>query len=54
MIIVAIDETDLNKTSKIIDNLDSSKCMIKIGSVAFNSLGQRVINYAAKKVLIFF
>ena len=49
MIIVAIDETDLNKTSKIIDNLDSSKCMIKIGSVAFNSLGQRVINYAAKK-----
>ena len=49
MIIVAIDETDFNKASNIIDNLDSSKCMIKIGSVAFNSLGHKVIEYAAQK-----
>ena len=49
MIIVAIDEINFNKVSNIIDNLDSSKCMIKIGSVAFNSLGHTVINYAAKK-----
>ena len=49
MIIVAIDETDFSKISNIIDNLDSSKCMIKIGSVAFNSLGERVIDYVAKK-----
>ena len=49
MIIVAIDETDFNKASNIIDSLDSSKCMIKIGSVAFNSLGHKVIEYAAQK-----
>ena len=49
MIIVAIDETEFNKASNIIDNLDSSKCMIKIGSVAFNSLGHKVIEYAAQK-----
>ena len=49
MIIVAIDEIDFNKASNIIDNLDSSKCMIKIGSVAFNSLGHKVIDYAAQK-----
>ena len=49
MIIVAIDEIDFNKVSNIISNLDSSKCMVKIGSVAFNSLGHTVINYAAKK-----
>ena len=49
MIIVAIDETDFDKVSNIIDNLDSSKCMLKIGSVAFNSLGHRPIDYAFKK-----
>tara|TARA_B100000963_G_scaffold29839_1_gene22187 strand:+ start:330 stop:992 length:663 start_codon:yes stop_codon:yes gene_type:complete len=49
MIIVAVDETDFNKISSIIDNLDASKCMIKIGSVAFNSIGHKVIDYAAKK-----
>ena len=49
MIIVAIDENNFNKASNIIDNLDSSKCMIKIGSVAFNSLGHKVIDYAAQK-----
>ena len=49
MIIVAIDEISLNKASSIIDNLDSTKCMVKIGSVAFNSIGNKVIDYAAEK-----
>ncbi len=49
MIIVAIDETNLHRASKKIDSLDPSKCMIKIGSVAFNSIGQEIIFYAADK-----
>ena len=49
MIIVAIDEIDFNRASNIIDNLDSTKCMIKIGSVSFNSIGHTVIDYASKK-----
>ena len=49
MIIVAIDEINFNKAINIINNLDSSKCMIKIGSVAFNSLGHKVIEYVAQK-----
>ena len=49
MIIVAIDEIDFDKASNIIDNLDSSKCMIKIGSVSFNSIGHDIISYASKK-----
>ena len=49
MIIVAIDEISLNKASSIIDNLDSKKCMVKIGSVTFNSIGHKVIDYAAEK-----
>ena len=49
MIIVAIDEINFNKASNIINNLDSSKCMIKIGSAAFNSLGHKVIDYADQK-----
>ena len=48
MIIVAIDETNFKKASNIIDQLDSSKCMIKIGSVAFNSIGQNLIDYGAQ------
>ena len=49
MIIVAIDEINFNKAINIINNLDSSKCMIKIGSVAFNSLGHKMIEYVAQK-----
>jgi len=49
MIIVAIDEIDLIKATIIIDNLDPEKCMIKIGSVSFNSIGHKIIFYAAKK-----
>ncbi len=49
MIIVAIDEIDLIKATIIIDNLDPEKCMIKIGSVSFNSIGHKIIFYAAEK-----
>ena len=49
MIIVAIDETDFTSASKIIDNLDPKKCMVKIGSVSFNSSGHKLIFYAAEK-----
>ncbi len=49
MIIVAIDEIDLNEASAIVDDLDPEKCMIKIGSVSFNSIGHEIIYYAAEK-----
>ena len=49
MIIVAIDEINYNKASAVIDNLDPKKCMVKIGSVSFNSIGHEIIFYAAKK-----
>ncbi|MFL2715210.1 MAG: orotidine-5'-phosphate decarboxylase [Gammaproteobacteria bacterium] len=49
MIIVAIDEINLKKASDILDNLDSEKCMVKIGSVSFNSIGHDIISYASKK-----
>ena len=49
MIIVAIDENNFKKASSIVDNLDSNKCMVKIGSVAFNSIGPDIIFYAAEK-----
>ena len=49
MIIVAIDETNLNKASAILDNLDPKKCMVKIGSVSFNSIGHEIIYYVAEK-----
>lgn len=49
MIIVAIDETDLKSALTILNNLDSTKCMIKIGSVAFNSIGHEIISYATNR-----
>ena len=49
MIIVAIDNTNFSKASNIIDKLDSKKCMVKIGSVVFNSSGPDLIYYAAEK-----
>tara|TARA_B100001057_G_scaffold197393_1_gene198080 strand:+ start:1752 stop:2414 length:663 start_codon:yes stop_codon:yes gene_type:complete len=49
MIIVAIDESNFIKASDILNKLDSKKCMIKIGSVAFNSIGQDIVYYAAEK-----
>ena len=49
MIIVAIDEITFKDSSNIINKLDPEKCMIKIGSVAFNSIGHEIITYAAEK-----
>ena len=49
MIIVAIDEISFIKASEILNNLNPKKCMIKIGSVAFNSIGHDIVNYAAEK-----
>ena len=49
MIIVAIDESDLEKALEILNNLDPRKCMVKIGSVAFNSIGPDIIFYAAER-----
>ena len=46
MIIVAIDENNFKKASELINKLDPKKCMVKIGSVAFNSIGHEVIYYA--------
>ena len=49
MIIVAIDEINFKNASEILNNLDPKKCMVKIGSVSFNSIGQEIIYYAAEK-----
>ena len=49
MIIVAIDETNFDRSLDILDNLDSQKCMVKIGSVSFNLFGHKIISYAAEK-----
>tara|TARA_B100000965_G_scaffold124007_1_gene102602 strand:+ start:4872 stop:5534 length:663 start_codon:yes stop_codon:yes gene_type:complete len=46
MIIVAIDEIEFSSLKKIIDSLDNKKCMVKIGSVAFSSIGHKAISYA--------
>ena len=48
MIIVAIDEINFDKASNILNNLDPKKCMVKIGSVSFNSIGNKIISYASK------
>lgn len=48
-IIVAIDETDINRAKYILNRLDKEKCMVKIGSISFNSLGHEIINIAAQK-----
>ena len=48
-IIVALDEHDQNSFNRILDNLNSDLCMIKIGSVSFNALGHDVIYAAAEK-----
>lgn len=48
-IIVAIDETNKDSFLNILDSLDSNLCMIKIGSVSFNTLGHDIIHLAAQK-----
>ena len=49
MIIVAIDETTFERASEVIEGLDSKKCMVKIGSVAFNAMGHKIISFASEK-----
>ena len=49
MIIVAIDETTFEKAADVINKLDPKICMVKIGSVPFNSIGHKIILYAANK-----
>jgi orotidine-5'-phosphate decarboxylase len=49
MIIVALDQINFKKASDILDSLDPEKCMVKIGSVSFNSIGHNIISYAHKK-----
>ena len=46
-IIVAIDETQLSSFKQTVDSLDSSLCMIKVGSVSFNAIGHEALTYVA-------
>ena len=46
-IIVALDTITLNETSSIITELDPSKCMVKVGSVLFNSEGRAALDLVA-------
>lgn len=48
-LIVAIDETEFDIAVKIIDALDPNKCIIKIGSVSFASIGHDIISVIVKK-----
>ena len=48
-IIVALDEYKQIKFEQVLDQLDPNLCMVKIGSVSFNSLGREAILKAASK-----
>ena len=48
-IIVALDEHEQTKFDQLLDQLDSNLCMVKIGSVSFNSLGREAVIRAASK-----
>jgi orotidine-5'-phosphate decarboxylase len=48
-IIVALDTYNLDKANLILDQLDSSLCKIKIGSVAFNSLGKPFLKSVSER-----
>ncbi len=48
-IIVALDEYDQIKFDKVLNQLDPDLCMVKVGSVSFNSLGRASISKAARK-----
>ena len=48
-IIVALDEHEQTKFDAFIDQLDPDLCMVKIGSVSFNSLGRESVIRAAGK-----
>ena len=48
-IIVALDEYKQIQFDKLLDQLDPNLCMVKVGSVSFNSLGKESILKAAHK-----
>ena len=48
-IIVALDEHKQTKFEQLLELLDPSLCMVKIGSVSFNSLGREAVIKAASK-----
>lgn len=48
-IIVAIDEIEILSFMNIVDHLDPNKCMVKIGSVSFNSIGNKAVEYVSEK-----
>ena len=48
-IIVAVDETQLSSFKQTVDSLDSSLCMIKVGSVSFNAIGHEALTYVASQ-----
>ena len=48
-IIVALDEYKQIKFEQVLDQLDPNLCMVKIGSVSFNSLGREAVTEAANK-----
>ena len=48
-IIVALDEHNQEKFDDVLSQLDPSLCMVKIGSVSFNSLGRKCVLKAAEK-----
>ena len=48
-IIVALDEYKRTKFEQVLDQLDPNLCMVKIGSVSFNSLGREAVIKAANK-----
>ena len=48
-IIVALDEHEQAKFDKVLNQLNPDLCLVKIGSVSFNSLGREAIEKAADK-----
>ena len=48
-IIVALDEHKQTKFEQLLDQLNPNLCMVKIGSVSFNSLGREAVIKAASK-----
>jgi orotidine-5'-phosphate decarboxylase len=48
-IIVAIDTFDLKQAHAILDQLNPDLCMVKIGSVVFNSLGKSFLKHASSQ-----
>ena len=48
-IIVALDEHKQTKFEQVLDQLDPNLCMVKIGSVSFNSLGREAVIETANK-----